>query len=485
MALSSMFPNVGERPNSGMLPATQGQDYTDLANQIRQQYGGNWNVQGVDRANELAGIFGANGITDLSKLQFNQGTMQQMNGSGENPADPTTVGNNTMSYGDRTFGTLARQGTAAGANMTANEGDNILARSVAGKGAVTYQTSIGPDGKLRIQPVWRSSGSEDALKSVAMLAALGTGVGALGGAGMLGTAAEAASAGGIFGAGGTLGGLAEAGGGIGANPGLYAGETAGFPGSVAAGGPAIPAGGYDLSAALAGGAPEATAGGISAGTYGSTLPELNWGTLGSGVANTASGLESYLPWAQAAGAAGTAASALDPYGPNSGYGQDTLKNMGATNDTNPSVSTNMQDFFKNLLPKNSQDLKQLFSGIGGLITANQNRNNQGNLANSLKDLYSGNGAYAQNLRNELERRDAASGRRSQYGPREVELQAKLADSASRQAGTLSNIYNQQNGGTADTMQSLYQLFSGLNGFNGLNGLINPPKAGITPTTPGP
>ena len=45
---------------------------------------------------------------------------------------------------------------------------------------------------------------------------------------------------------------------------------------------------------------------------------------------------------------------------------------------------------------------------------------------SLNNLFTPNSAYAQTLREQLSRRDAARGARSQYGPREVELMAKLA-----------------------------------------------------------
>lgn len=44
----------------------------------------------------------------------------------------------------------------------------------------------------------------------------------------------------------------------------------------------------------------------------------------------------------------------------------------------------------------------------------------------LNSLFGQNSAYSKQLRQELSRKDAAAGRRSQYGPREVELQAKLA-----------------------------------------------------------
>lgn len=46
---------------------------------------------------------------------------------------------------------------------------------------------------------------------------------------------------------------------------------------------------------------------------------------------------------------------------------------------------------------------------------------------SLGNMYSPNSPYAQQLRQTLERKDAAAGRRSQYGPREVQLMAALAD----------------------------------------------------------
>jgi hypothetical protein len=70
---------------------------------------------------------------------------------------------------------------------------------------------------------------------------------------------------------------------------------------------------------------------------------------------------------------------------------------------------------------------ELASGLYGLYRGN--RAGQG--ANTLSSLYGQNSPYAQQLRQSLERRDAASGRRSQYGPREVELQARLADMYSR------------------------------------------------------
>jgi len=75
---------------------------------------------------------------------------------------------------------------------------------------------------------------------------------------------------------------------------------------------------------------------------------------------------------------------------------------------------------------------------------NQLQDQQQQQLQSLSSLYSPNSPYAQVMRQQLDRRDAASGRRSQYGPREVELQAKLAtqQGQANQAG-LQALYSPQ------------------------------------------
>jgi hypothetical protein len=73
-------------------------------------------------------------------------------------------------------------------------------------------------------------------------------------------------------------------------------------------------------------------------------------------------------------------------------------------------------------------------------------------------MYGPNSAYAQQMRQQLERRDAASGRRSQYGPREVELQAKLAEMASKYGpGVAESNLNAQKQGTNNTNNMLNLL----------------------------
>jgi len=75
------------------------------------------------------------------------------------------------------------------------------------------------------------------------------------------------------------------------------------------------------------------------------------------------------------------------------------------------------------------NLNLLFSAGSGLSAANDYRRQQQDLAG----LYTQNSPYAQQLAQQLARADAAKGRRSQYGTRNVELQARLADINSRNA----------------------------------------------------
>lgn len=89
------------------------------------------------------------------------------------------------------------------------------------------------------------------------------------------------------------------------------------------------------------------------------------------------------------------------------------------------------------------------AGLAGLWSANRasrdaksaaNAMSQQNIQNQLNDMFGPNSSYAQTLKQELERKDAAAGRRSQYGAREVELQAKLAQLQAQTAPGLINSY---------------------------------------------
>lgn len=79
------------------------------------------------------------------------------------------------------------------------------------------------------------------------------------------------------------------------------------------------------------------------------------------------------------------------------------------------------------------DLGGIAGSLGQLYQAGRAGREAGQVASTLGDLYGQNSPYAQALRQQLERKDAAAGRRSQYGPREVELQARLAGLYSQNA----------------------------------------------------
>ena len=107
------------------------------------------------------------------------------------------------------------------------------------------------------------------------------------------------------------------------------------------------------------------------------------------------------------------------------------------------------------------DLGGALQGLGGLYAgyqgvqqagqlgqnaANTNQALQGQMS-SLAGMYAPNSPYAKQLEQQLARKDAASGRLSQYGPRSVELQARLAAMAPQTANAMSSLA--QAGGTSN------------------------------------
>ena len=83
------------------------------------------------------------------------------------------------------------------------------------------------------------------------------------------------------------------------------------------------------------------------------------------------------------------------------------------------------------------NFENLASGLGNLYLNNRAAKAADSNVQSLSSMFGQNSAYSQQLRQQLERRDAAGGRRSQYGPREVELQAKLAQMAAQYGPNIS------------------------------------------------
>jgi len=81
----------------------------------------------------------------------------------------------------------------------------------------------------------------------------------------------------------------------------------------------------------------------------------------------------------------------------------------------------------------------------GMYTAYKNYKDAGTQMNGLNNLWKPDGAYATQLQSDLERRDAAAGRRSDYGGRAVSLQAALAQHAAQMAPAMAQLNQQRTG----------------------------------------
>lgn len=105
-----------------------------------------------------------------------------------------------------------------------------------------------------------------------------------------------------------------------------------------------------------------------------------------------------------------------------------------------------------------QNLGNTLASAGlGLYGAHQAKKDIQGQIGQLQQLFSPNSAYAQTLEQQLARKDAAAGRRSQYGPRSVELQARLAEMASRQAPQLNSLFNQKSAAQMSQYKDLYNV----------------------------
>lgn len=125
------------------------------------------------------------------------------------------------------------------------------------------------------------------------------------------------------------------------------------------------------------------------------------------------------------------------------------------------------------------------AGLGGLYAGYRGMRETNNMLGGLQSLYSQNSPYSQALRQQLERRDAASGRRSQYGPREVELQAKLAQLASGQIPAMAQLNQQQQMIRAAMLKSGIGFANKMGLFNrvgnGLSDMFNGTLGGVQPS----
>lgn len=123
---------------------------------------------------------------------------------------------------------------------------------------------------------------------------------------------------------------------------------------------------------------------------------------------------------------------------------------GATTGTTATslATSNVGKVLGNILGNGSgiRDLAQagatLWSAGKGSESATQNQGVINNQIKTLTDMFGQDSPYAKQLRQTLERKDAAAGRNSQYGNRETQLQALLAEKAMQASGAIGDLSKQ-------------------------------------------
>jgi len=118
-----------------------------------------------------------------------------------------------------------------------------------------------------------------------------------------------------------------------------------------------------------------------------------------------------------------------------------------------SLPQQFSDFISGLMPSTPTRFGDTAQGLLGMYSGYRRSRAAKEM---LRSIGGNRGSYEANLRNQLRARDAANGRRSNYGGREVELQSALAQLDSRNAPAISQINDARYSGL-DTM-----LRSGLN-----------------------
>lgn len=272
-----------------------------VANQLRAQYRGNWNVNGQDRAKELAGMLVGKGVTDISKMKFSDWKDYDVklesgaaNESGEQAYEQVKGKGRGIDFGNGTvIGNLSNSWTPVEGIFHESGKGSEIGWSAEGKGNVGFVVAE-RNGKPVIVPVGGSSSDRGEILQVgSMLANVvlpGIGAaGALGSAlGLSGTAATAVGQGlissGIAAVGGASGGdILKAGLGGAAGAGIGGLANAAGLGPALSGAAGNLAGGLisgqdprkALLGALIGGASSAAGGAVAPGNqFGQTLVKL-------------------------------------------------------------------------------------------------------------------------------------------------------------------------------------------------------------------
>lgn len=145
------------------------------------------------------------------------------------------------------------------------------------------------------------------------------------------------------------------------------------------------------------------------------------------------------------GVPGFESAAVAPQADAGSWGQDELRYL-------KQVPEGLKAFLVAQNPKyaalfgQSQKMNPMQAGLGALGTLYAYNRANKDLKAAQKQLapQGQNSPYMKAMRQALERKDAAAGRRSQYGPREVDLQARLAEFNGRNAPYLAQIAGAQN-----------------------------------------
>lgn len=135
------------------------------------------------------------------------------------------------------------------------------------------------------------------------------------------------------------------------------------------------------------------------------------------------------------------------------------------------LTEGLSNFLSGLIPTSRSQMGDMAQGLLGMYSGYR-RSRAAKEARGMMGL--NRGAYEANLRQQLARRDAAAGKRSNYAGREVELQAALAQLDSRNAPALTALDNARYGG----LESMFR--SGLHMGNNLGWFGAPRLANDTP-----
>lgn len=127
------------------------------------------------------------------------------------------------------------------------------------------------------------------------------------------------------------------------------------------------------------------------------------------------------------------------------------------------VNNTIKDLQSQIAASRAQAEQQYAAAQGQVGTQNAALSSQADaMAQQLAALSDPNSAYMQNARSAIERKDAAAGRRSQWGEREVQLQGTLADYVSSRAPALNNSITGTRNQISQNNQGLASLFANTN-----------------------